>query len=147
VAFLERALQKRITEEGLDRVQLFSTIRARRVIPLAVRMTRMWEYTGPADPDRVSPEEMPDDEVWSWVELVLKVGNQQTIGGPDAFDKGHLPNLVSFSPPLLPVGTLAPEWLATSSRFSRDSVILNPARICLRGQRARLSNPHRWRLP
>jgi hypothetical protein len=56
----------------------------------------MWEYTILTDPDRVSPEEMPDDEVWSWVELVLKVGNQQTIGDPDAFDKGHPPNLVSF---------------------------------------------------
>ncbi|RLM52734.1 hypothetical protein C2845_PMPSC055481 [Panicum miliaceum] len=93
LAFLERALRKRVTEEGLDGVRLFSSIRAHCVIPLAVRMTRMWEYTGPADPDRVSPEETLDDEVWSWVELVLKVGNQQTIDGPDAFDKGHPPNL------------------------------------------------------
>ncbi|RLN04704.1 hypothetical protein C2845_PM13G09560 [Panicum miliaceum] len=76
-------------------------------------MTRMCEYTGPVDPDRVSPEEMPNDEVWSWVELVLKVGNQQTIGGPDAFDKGNPPNLVSFFPPLLPTSSLAPDWLPT----------------------------------
>jgi hypothetical protein len=85
-------------EEGLDGMRLVSTICARHVIPLAVRTTRMWEYTGIADPDRVLLEEMPDDEVWSWVELVLKVGNQQTIGGPDAFNKGHPPNLVSFFP-------------------------------------------------
>ncbi|RLM54761.1 hypothetical protein C2845_PM10G12180 [Panicum miliaceum] len=115
MAFLERALWKRVTEEGLDRVRLFSTIRARRVIPLAVRTTKMWEYTGPSDPDRVSPEDMPDDNVWSWVEFVLKVGNQQTIGGLDAFDKGHLPNL--------------------------DSVVLNPVCICLRGQPAQPSKP------
>jgi hypothetical protein len=51
VAFLERALRKRVTEEGFDGVRLFSTIRARRVIPLAVRTTRMWEYTGPTNPD------------------------------------------------------------------------------------------------
>jgi hypothetical protein len=75
VVFLERALRKRITEDGLDGVRLFSTICARRVVPLAMRRTRIWVYTGPADPDRVSPEEMPDDVVWSWVELVLKVGN------------------------------------------------------------------------
>jgi hypothetical protein len=98
VVFLRRALRKRVMEEGLDRVRLFSTIRARRVVPLAMRMTRKWEYTGPADPDRVSLKELPDDEVWSWVELVLKVGNQRTIGGPDAFDKGHPPNLMSFFP-------------------------------------------------
>jgi hypothetical protein len=84
MAFLERALRKHITEEWLDGVQLFSTIHERRVVPLAIRTTKMWEYTGLTDPDRVSPLEMPDDKVWFWLELVLKVGNQQTIGGPDA---------------------------------------------------------------
>ncbi|RLM52731.1 hypothetical protein C2845_PMPSC055482 [Panicum miliaceum] len=106
-AFLERALRKCSTEEGFGGARLFSTIRARRVIHLAMRTTRMWQYTSPADPDRVSPEEMPDDEVWSWVELVLKVGNQQTIGGSDALDKGHPPNLGLGHPqshPHLPKG-------------------------------------------
>jgi hypothetical protein len=51
VALLEGALCKRITEEGLDGVRLFSTILERRVVTLGVRMIRMWEYTGPADPD------------------------------------------------------------------------------------------------
>jgi hypothetical protein len=51
VVFLERALRKRVTEEGLDRVRLFSTIHDHRVVPLAVRTTRMWEYTSLADPD------------------------------------------------------------------------------------------------
>ncbi|RLN19182.1 hypothetical protein C2845_PM02G17080 [Panicum miliaceum] len=88
VAFLERALRKRIPKEGFNGVRLFSTIRARRVVPLDMRTNRMLEYTSPADPNRVLPEEMPDDEVWSWVELVLKVGNQQIIGSPDAFEKG-----------------------------------------------------------
>jgi hypothetical protein len=41
---------------------------------------------------------MPNEEVWSWVELVHRVGNQQTIGSPDTFGKGHPPNLVSFFP-------------------------------------------------
>jgi hypothetical protein len=31
--------------------------------------------------------------------LVLKVGDQQIIGSPDAFNKGHPPNLVSGSFP------------------------------------------------
>jgi hypothetical protein len=51
VVFLERVLRKRLMEEVLNEVQLFTTIRARRVVPLAMRTTRMWEYTGPVDPD------------------------------------------------------------------------------------------------
>jgi hypothetical protein len=31
------------------------------------------------------------------MELVLKVGNQQTVSGLDSFEKEHPPNLVSFS--------------------------------------------------
>jgi hypothetical protein len=41
---------------------------------------------------------VPDDEVWSWLDMVLKVGNQRVIRGPPAFDEKHPPNLVS--PPL-----------------------------------------------
>jgi hypothetical protein len=37
------------------------------------------------------------DEVWSWFHTVLKVGNQQTVGGPQAFDKEHPPDLVCLS--------------------------------------------------
>jgi hypothetical protein len=98
VALLKGVLWKDVVEEGFDGVWLFSTIRERRVIPLAVRTTRMWEYAGPMDPDRVSPKEVPDDEVSSWMELVLKVGTQQTVGGPNTFDKEHPSNLVSFFP-------------------------------------------------
>jgi hypothetical protein len=50
MAFLERVLQKYVMKDD-------------HIIPLAMRMTRMWEYTGPVDPDQVSLEEMPDDEV------------------------------------------------------------------------------------
>jgi hypothetical protein len=87
VAFLEAVLRKRVTEGALDGAQLFYTF-----------YSRMWEYSGHADPDQASPEEMPDDDVWSWLEMVFKMGNQQTTGGPIAFDEGHPPNLVSFSP-------------------------------------------------
>jgi hypothetical protein len=60
----------------------------------------MWEYTSPTDPDRVSPVLVSNEEVWSWLNMVLKVGNQQVVGGSEAFDKRHLLNLVS--PPLSP---------------------------------------------
>jgi hypothetical protein len=50
-------------------------------------MTKMWEYTGIKDPDRVSTAAVSTDEVWSWLDVVLKVGNLQTVGGPQAFEK------------------------------------------------------------
>jgi hypothetical protein len=55
VGVLKTALWKHVVEEGLDGVRLFGTVFARWVVPLAVRSTKMWEYTGPADSDRVSP--------------------------------------------------------------------------------------------
>jgi hypothetical protein len=53
----------------------------------SVRMTKMWEYTGIKDPDRVSTTAVSTDEVWSWLDVVLKVGNLQTVGGLEAFEK------------------------------------------------------------
>jgi hypothetical protein len=82
VGVLEKALRDRDMKEGLDRVRLFSTIHYRRVIPFAARTIKMLEYTSITDPDRVSTAVVPDDEVWSWLDMVLKVGNQQTVGGP-----------------------------------------------------------------
>jgi hypothetical protein len=56
-------LRKRVMKEGLDGVRLFDTIYYHRVIPLAIRMTKMWEYTGITDPDRVSTVAVTNDEV------------------------------------------------------------------------------------
>jgi hypothetical protein len=118
VGFIEGKLKERVAG-GLDEVQLFSPILSRRVIPLAKRTTKMWEYSGHTDPDQVSPEAVFDDEVSSWLEMVLKVGNQRVVDGPPAFDKGHSPNLVSFSPFLLPVRLRASDRVLTLPRFSR----------------------------
>jgi hypothetical protein len=80
VGVLEKALRGRVVEDGLDGVRLFGTIHYCHVIPLAVRMTKMWEYTGITDLYRVSTAAVTDDEVWSWLDVVLKVGNQRTVG-------------------------------------------------------------------
>jgi hypothetical protein len=85
-------------EDNLDGVRLFGTMFSHRVVPLAFRSIKMWEYTGLTNPDRVSMTAVPDDEVWSWLDMVLKVGNQWVIMDPSAFSEGHPPNLVS--PPL-----------------------------------------------
>jgi hypothetical protein len=74
-------LRKCVVEEGLDDVRLLGTVFARQVIPLAIRTTKMWEYTNPTDPDRVSPVVVSNEEVWSWLDMVLKVGNQRVVGG------------------------------------------------------------------
>jgi hypothetical protein len=105
VAFLKAALRKCITEGGLSRARLFYTFYPRRVVHLAKRTTRMWEYSGHANPDRVSRAEMPYGDVWSLLEMVSKMGNQQTISGPATFDEGYPPNLVSLSPFFLSVGS------------------------------------------
>ena len=57
----EEELQKLI-RAGLDGVRVFHTLYRRRVAPLAERTHPMWTYGGRSDPDRASPEELPDDE-------------------------------------------------------------------------------------
>ena len=56
---------------GLDGVRVFHTLYRRRVAPLAERVWPMWKYGGPTDLDRASPEELPNDEVWSHLNRVL----------------------------------------------------------------------------
>ena len=52
-----------LVKQGLDGVWVFHTLYRRRVAQLAERTRAMWMYSGPSDPDRASPEELPDDEV------------------------------------------------------------------------------------
>ena len=61
----------KLVRHGLDGVRVFHTLFRRRVTPLAERTRLMWKYNGPSDPDRASPEELPNDEVWSHVDRVL----------------------------------------------------------------------------
>ena len=63
-------LQK-LVRQGLDGVRVFHTFFSRRVAPLAERTRPMWKYSGPIDPDRALPEELPSDEVWSRLDRVL----------------------------------------------------------------------------
>ena len=48
---------------GLDGVRVFHTLYSHWVALLAERVRLMWKYGDPTDPDRVSPEELPNDEV------------------------------------------------------------------------------------
>ena len=50
-------------KDGLDGVRVFHTLYRRWIALLAERARLMWKYSGPMDPDRASPEELPNDEV------------------------------------------------------------------------------------
>ena len=70
VGVIEEELWKLI-RHGLDGVRVFHTLYRRRVAPLAERTHPMWRYGGRSDPDRASPDELPDDEIWSHIGRVL----------------------------------------------------------------------------
>jgi hypothetical protein len=114
---LKTALRKHVMEEGLDRVQPFGTVFACRVVPLAVTTTKMWEYTSPTDPDRVSPVVVSNEELWSWLDMVLKVGNQRVIGASEALDEENAPSFVSFSSLLPLIGPWASDRVLTLPCF------------------------------
>ena len=55
----------------------------------------MWMYDGWSDPDRVSPEELPDDEFWSRIGRVLQLRSRETVvGKPISFNASIVSTLV-----------------------------------------------------
>ena len=70
VEIIEEELQK-LVRHGLDGVRVFHSLYHRWVAPLAQRTWPMWLYSGPSDPDHVSPEDLSDDEIQSRIGRVL----------------------------------------------------------------------------
>ena len=77
---IEAELQK-LVRCGLDGVRVFHTFYRRRVASLVERSRPMWRYGGPSDPDRASPEGLPDDEVWSRLDRVLQLKPKEKVEG------------------------------------------------------------------
>ena len=74
---------------------MFHTLYHRRVAPLAERTRPMWLYSGPSDPDRASPEDLPDDEVWSCLGQVLQLKPRERVEGrPMPFNSSVVSHLV-----------------------------------------------------
>ena len=74
---------------------VFHTIYRHRVAPLAERTHPMWEYGGRSDPDRASPDELPDDEIWSRIGRVLQLRpGEMVVGKPIPFNASIMPTLV-----------------------------------------------------
>ena len=89
-------------KRGLDGVRVFHTLYRRRVMSLAERTRSMWLYNGPSDLDRASPEDLPDDEVWSRLGRVLQLKPRERVEGrPVPFNSSIMSTLVCsllFSP-------------------------------------------------
>ena len=108
VGVIEEELQK-LVRGGLDGVRVFYTLYHRWVAPLEERTHPMWTYGGRSDPDRASPEKLPDDEIWSHIGQVLQLRPGETVvGKPIPFNASIVPTLVcslfcscSFSFPFL----------------------------------------------
>ena len=60
---VNKEVLRMLVKRGLNGVRVFHTLYHRRVTPLAERTRLMWLYSGPSDPDRASPEDLPDDKV------------------------------------------------------------------------------------
>ena len=93
---------RKLVRSGLDGVRVFHTLFRRRVAPLAERTRPMRMYGGRSDLDRVSPEDLPDDEVWSRLGLVLQLKPKERVEGkPVSFNSSVVSSLVCsllFSP-------------------------------------------------
>ena len=127
-------LQK-LVKQGLDGVWVFHTFFRHRVTPLAERIRPMWMYNGLTDPNRTSPEELPNDEFWSRLDRVLQLRAKETLDGkPRPLDAMKLSNLVC-SPLLSPCSfPLLLSCILTLSRpFHRDSKFTSLSRIFRRG--------------
>ena len=59
----------------------------------------MWKYNNPMDPDRASPKELPDDEVWSRLGWVLQLRPKEKVDGkPAPFNSAIVSRLVCSLP-------------------------------------------------
>ena len=94
VEAIEEELRK-LVRRGLDEVWVFHTLFCHRVTPLAERTQPMWKYGGRSDLDRASPEDLPDDEVWSCLAWVLQPRPKDTVvGKPIPFNASVVSKLV-----------------------------------------------------
>ncbi|RLN04177.1 hypothetical protein C2845_PM13G10200 [Panicum miliaceum] len=86
-------------EAGLNGATLFFTMHERRVMRLAECRMPMWLYFGSSDPDRAFAEELPKDDVVSWLMMVLKGADRDDFRVVAPFDCKNPRNLVRI--PLL----------------------------------------------
>ena len=78
----------------------------------------MWNYLGPTDPDRASPEELAKDEVWSRLDRVLQLKAQESLDGkPGPLHAVKLSTLVHSLLLILCLFSLLLSRILTSNRL------------------------------
>ena len=84
-------------QHGLDGLWVFHTFFRHWVAPLGERTRPMWEYSGPTDPNRTSPEELSKDEVRGYLGRALQLRDEDSLEGtPEPLHAAKLSNLVCF---------------------------------------------------
>ncbi|RLN34268.1 hypothetical protein C2845_PM03G29740 [Panicum miliaceum] len=119
---IKEVIRKRVVEAGLNGATLFFTMRERRVMPLAERRMPMWLYSGPSNPDRAFAEELPEDDVYSWLMMVLKGADRKDFRVLASFDCKNPTNLGLGHPrshPRLPGGPEGEARQATQQEAAR----------------------------
>ena len=82
-------------QQGLNGLRVFHTFFRHWVTPLAERRRLMWAYSGPTDPDRMSPEELAKVKVWSRLDRMLQLRDKESLEGkPRPLRAAKLSNLV-----------------------------------------------------
>ncbi|RLM74422.1 hypothetical protein C2845_PM15G03530 [Panicum miliaceum] len=97
VAAIKDVIRGRMVKAGLNGATLFFSMRERLVMPLAERRKSLWLYSGPSDPDRAFTEALPEDDVYSWLMMVLKGADQEEFRALAPFDWAQPPVLSSSS--------------------------------------------------
>ena len=103
-------------------MRVFHTLYHRRVALLAERAQPMWKYSGASDPNRVSPEELPDDEVWSRLGRVLQLKPKEKVEGKPIPLNALVVSKLVCSPLLTPCSfsLCFPAFFILSHLFCRD---------------------------
>ncbi|RLN39003.1 hypothetical protein C2845_PM01G11200 [Panicum miliaceum] len=102
---IREVIRKRVVGAGLNGATLFFTMRERRVMSLVEQRMPLWLYSGPSDPDRAFTEELQEDDVCSWLMMVLKGADREDFRALAPFDCKNPPNW-----------TRPPALLSSSSR-------------------------------
>ena len=110
----------------------------------------MWKYSGQSDPDHASPEDLPDDEVWSRLGWVLQLRpKEMVVGKPISFNASIMSKLVCSLPFRSCFFLCFSYFLISGHPFCRDLKGTSPSRTFLRDQRAGSSRlpRKRWQTP
>ena len=86
--FLERIA---VLKDNLTGGQLISVFMGRRIQPLQHRVSPMWQYEGPSDPMRCSPQELETDDLLTRIQQVTKCSSVSEMRLARPYASDHVP--------------------------------------------------------